>query len=910
MRLSFQLIDCDYILVDNKPIVRLFGKTKDGKSVCGFYKNFLPYFYVLPKPGEEESVIKFAKEKFNKNLVNIERVKKLLSIGYSEEKKELLKFTLNDPSQTPLVRDTLKQLASVQEIFEADILFKYRFMADYNISGMKWLDVSGSAANTTIVKTNRTITIDSIENSPTNENVEFKYMSIDIEVVSSDEGIADPSKDSIAMISISFHPSYENHNSLVLVAKSVKKTNGDVMVFQNEKSMLNEFLKIIDKFDPDVILGYNVNNFDIPFIVERLKANKTSKTLGRCNSKQIVSKKFGIKFRNSVTGRVIVDVYDLIKESVGKGLLRLKRYGLGDVSRELLKEEKVGITHSEIGKYWNGNAEQMEKLIEYARKDSDLALKLLMQQSMLDKFIELSKVSGLLLQDALDGGEATRIENLLLREFDKLGYVIPLRPSDKMIYKYSDEREAMGLKGALVLDPAIGLHTDAVVYLDFKSMYPSIYSAYNICPTTLLPPDSKIESIPTPYGTKFASPKIRRGIIPEIVKTLIDERDKVKKQMHDAKDENKKRALDARQFALKIMANAFYGYTGYVRARFYVLDIANAITSCGRDLIQKTKKIIEEKTDYKVVYGDTDSVMVKLKTKDLDEAFKNGYEVEKIINKELEGTVQIKIESVFKTLLVLNKKRYAGLSYEKINGEWKEKIVMKGIETVRRDWCDLVSESLYRTLEIVLKEQKPKDALNYIKTILIKLEKNEIPIEKLVITKSVSKPLHTYKGIQPHVELVKKLKKRSPSEAPGMGDRIGYVIVKGLQLMSDRAEDPDYVKQHNLKIDSKYYIESQILPPLERVFEAIGIGKAELIGAGKQLILLDAFRNKNVEPKQTVLDSIDGFICDRCNKNFRRVPLLGKCIACGGEILFHSNGTKSRYLMHGHNTSITADHKL
>ena len=209
----------------------------------------------------------------------------------------------------------------------------------------------------------------------------------------------------------------------------------------------------------------------------------------------------------------------------------------------------------------------------------------------------------------------------------------------------------------------------------------------------------------------------------------------------------------------------------------------------------------------------------------------------------------MKIENIFKTLLILSKKRYAGLAVEKTNGGSKEKIVMKGIETVRRDWCDLTSETLYSVLDILLKEGSPKKAVKYIKDIINALDKNQVPIDKLVITKSISKPLKDYKGVQPHVELSKKIRKRSPAEAPGIGDRIGFVIVHGSQLMSERAEDPSFVVENKLRIDSKYYLESQLLPPLERVFEAIGISRSDIVNAGKQMMLTEALRNNGV--KQT-----------------------------------------------------------
>lgn len=243
----------------------------------------------------------------------------------------------------------------------------------------------------------------------------------------------------------------------------------------------------------------------------------------------------------------------------------------------------------------------------------------------------------------------------------------------------------------------------------------------------------------------------------------------------------------------------------------------------------------------------------------------------------------------------MSKKRYAGLSYEKSDDVWKEKLTMKGIETVRRDWCDLTSETLQIILEIILREKNPKKALNYMRDVIRKLEKNEVPVEKLVVTKSITKSIGAYKGIQPHVELLKKMKKRDEASAPGIGDRIGFVILHGTQLLSERSEDPEYVKSHNLKIDSKYYIENQILPPLERVFEAIGVSRSEILHAGKQLGLMDAIKNGAKKPESQVLHEIDGFICDKCSKTYRLVPMIGKCSDCGGEISFYKGESKAKY---------------
>ncbi len=891
MEIIFQLLDCDYIQLNGSPVIRLFGKTKDGKTVCGFLKNYFPYFYVIPKGDLKENL-----KNFSQLIVKIEETEKFLPIGFQSKKTKLTKITVSDPSRVPEIRDWIKDRNLAEEIFEADILFKYRFMADFNIFGMRWYKISGHNINTTTVRAEKNIEVEKIEEVSDSDIAPLKYLSIDIEVAAG-ETLPDPKKDPIAMISLSFSPQFEGRESLVLVAKPIKMK--DAIGFRSEKEMLEEFVKIIEKFDPDVITGYNINNFDLPYIAERLRQCKINLAIGRCAYKPMATRKITQKFRNSITGRIIADVYEIIKEVTEKGqakIFKLKRYGLGDVAKEVLNESKLDLMRSEITKYWDGTEEQIQKLVEYCRKDSVLALRLLLEKSLLDKFIEIARITGLLLQDALESGETARIENILIREFNKQDYVLPLKPTSKEILLRKEEREAKGLKGALVLEPEIGLHKN-IVYLDFKAMYPSIFIAFNICPTTLLigNGNENLEFITTPSGAKFVSKNVREGIIPKIVRHLINERDRIKKAMSIAANEYERKILDAKQDALKIVANSFYGQTGYVRSRLYVLDIANAITSCGRSLIQQTKKIVESDPRFKVIYGDTDSIMVKTPSDDLDKIFEFGKEIEEKVNSALKGIVQMKIDSIFKTLLILSKKRYAGLKVEKLNGQYQEKVIMRGIETVRRDWCDLSSETLMNVIEIILKEGNSKKAFDYVRNVLQDLEKGNIPLEKLVITKSISKSLKEYKGVQPHIELWKKLRKRSPATAPGIGDRIAFVIIKGPQLMSERAEDPEYVKAHGLKIDSQYYIESQVLPPLERVFEALKISKSELLGIGKQVVLTDIVKNmkqKEMEKREITVDFVDKFACSRCSQTYRRIPLSGSC-ECGGEIIFFSNGPKS-----------------
>jgi DNA polymerase I len=901
MKINFQVLDIDYIFNENKPIVRLFGRTEDNKTITVFYEKFLPYFYISPKEGHTEDIKNILKQKFKEFVLKIEEDEKYLPIGYHKTPVKLLKITLNDPSKTPLIRDSLKNEQNIKEIFEADILFKYRFAIDNNIFGMRWYSAYGDWVNTTIVKTERKIKAEKLEEISKEENMKFKHLSLDIEIISSEGGLPDAEKDPIILISLNFYPEYNGKKTLILAAKKINSLGSDVLSFSNEKEMLDKFLKIIDDYDPDIILGYNINNFDLPYIETRLRKNNLPRTIGRCKQKPINSRKFANRSRSNVTGRIIADVHDLIKEATIKfGLFKgLKRYGLGDVSRLILGEDKIDIVHSEMKSHWDDNGSHLKKLLDYSRKDAELPMKILLKERMLDKFFELSKVSGVLLQDAIDGGESMRIENLLLRELNKKDFVMPCKPAPEEISRRNLKRRTEGLKGAFVLSPDVGFHDKCVVYLDFLSMYPSIIRSFNICPTTLiLTDDTEKEYLETPNGSKFVQPKIREGIVPQIVKYLLETRSKIKKEMEKEKDPERKRYLYAKQYAFKTVANAFYGHLGYIRAKLYVVDTANAITGTGRDIIQKTKEIVETKSSYKVIYADTDSVMVGLKTEDVKEAFKIGKDLVNLINEGIHHILDMKIESVFKTLLILSKKRYACWNFESTD-DFQGSIVTKGIETVRRDWCDLVSETLQEVISTILKEQDIKKAIKTVRNKVEKIKTGEMNLEKLIITKGVSKTLKSYKGIQPHVELVKKMRERDPASAPGVGDRVSFIIIKGSEMMSKRTEDPTYAEKHNLKPDPKYYIESQLLPPLERVFEALGVNRSDLIGEGKQMGLFDSVKLNNKEEELFVdcLAEIDGFICTKCDKSFKSVPLTGKCNFCNGEIVFFKGDKRSRAYM-------------
>jgi len=873
--MELQILDCDYVMVNNKPIIRIFCKNNQGEPICVFYDKFMPYFYLYGDESKYKEIINEVKNKFSN--LKFEIVEKSLPIGYQPPVK-ILKIIGTEPGLTPEIKEFVKRFGTP---YEADILFRYRFMSDFDLRGMSWVEVEGKPTKTSTVKC-KSIMADSIKPIEVLKNAPLKFMALDIECLPEEPRVPIPEKDKMIAVSLAFNPLYKGKDHLVLLAKHTK-SNGNILACSDEKEMLEKLKEVIEDFDPDIIAGYNINNFDFPFLLKRMEILKVQRDLGR-SEKSTITRKLQQTYMPNISGRIIVDIFEIIKRDPW---VKFKRYDLDTVARELLgqgKIELVGNYLERIKEIWNSN--NIQELVDYAKRDSELVLRLLLDRRLLDKFFEIAKVCGLLLQDCL-GGQSQRHEFRLLKEFYKRNFIMPCKPDD-----VGDRIKEHNLKGAFVLEPEVGLH-EWIVCLDFTSMYPSLVRAFNICTTSYLANGGNVDHIVTPYGTKFVKSNIFKGVLPSLVDEILSARVAVKKQMESETDSENKRILKAKNLALKDLSNSLYGYTGYVRSRLYVMDIANTITALGRDTISKTKELIENNFPVKVIYADTDSVFIKIKPQvnSLEEAEDLGRKISKLVTSNLPG-LELKFEKIFKSFLIETKKRYAGWAFEKERDKWVERIEMKGIETVRRDWCLLVSQTMFDVLNIILKEKDIKKASKHVREVIDDLARGRIPLEKLVVVKGITKSLDSYDGIQPHVELAKKLAQRDKTKTL-VGERLEYVILKGNQLLSKRAEDPDFVKEKHLEIDSDYYVHNQLLPPLERIFEACGVSSSELLEGVKQKNLLDILNGRKpaLSPEETVLKTFESVVCKSCGWEFRRPSLSGNCPKCSGQLYFSSYGS-------------------
>ncbi len=335
----------------------------------------------------------------------------------------------------------------------------------------------------------------------------------------------------------------------------------------------------------------------------------------------------------------------------------------------------------------------------------------------------------------------------------------------------------------------------------------------------------------SPTGHVFVKSTTRKGILPQILDELLAARKRAKKDMAAATDPMEKAVQNGRQLALKISANSVYGFTGANVGQLPCLPIAATVTAYGRNLLLSTRTFVESKYtkangydhDAEVVYGDTDSVMVKFGYATVEESMPLARIAAEEVSAIFPRPIQLEFEKVYFPYLLMNKKRYAGLLWT--NPDKYDKLDAKGLETVRRDNCLLVRRVIDTCLRKILIDRNVQAAIDYTKGTIADLLQNKLDISMLVITKSLGKSADDsdYSAKQAHVELAMRMKKRDPGSAPSVGDRVPYVIIQAAKGAPayEKSEDPVYVLDNNLPIDTEYYLTNQLSGPLTRIFEAI-----------------------------------------------------------------------------------------
>uniref|UniRef100_A0A8C9TW54 DNA polymerase n=1 Tax=Scleropages formosus TaxID=113540 RepID=A0A8C9TW54_SCLFO len=619
---------------------------------------------------------------------------------------------------------------------------------------------------------------------------------------------------------------------------AVRRKNGAVEIAATERTLLGFFLAKMHKIDPDVIVGHDIYGFDLEVLLQRISVCKVPhwSKMGRLRRSNMpkLGGRGAFAERNATAGRVVCDV-----EISAKELIRCRSYHLSELVAQVLKAERVSVPQESLRNLYSDSAHLLH-LLELTWMDAKFVLHIMCELNVLPLALQITNIAGNILSRTLMGGRAERNEYLLLHAFHEKDFIVP----DKALFKRplqdpEDEdmetgkgksrkaRRKAAYTGGLVLDPAVGFYDKFVLLLDFNSLYPSIIQEFNICFTTVT--RSSAEADDPDEIPELPEPDLEMGILPREIRKLVERRRQVKQLMKQP-DLNPDLYLqyDIRQKALKLTANSMYGCLGFSYSRFYAKPLAALVTHKGREILMHTKDMVQ-KMNLEVIYGDTDSIMINTNSTDLEEVYRLGNKVKSEVNK-LYKLLEIDIDGVFKSLLLLKKKKYAALVVEPTaDGRYSTKQELKGLDIVRRDWCDLAKACGNYVIGQILSDQNRDAIVENIQKHLLevgeKVLNGSVPLAQFEIHKALTKDPQDYpdKKSLAHVHVALWINSQGGRKVKA-GDTVSYVICQdGSNLSpSQRAYAPEQLqKQEGLSLDTQYYLSQQVHPVVCRICEPI-----------------------------------------------------------------------------------------
>jgi len=741
--LTFQSIEAEEgTLAGGVPAVKLFGVTEHGNSVLLHVRDFKHYLYVAaPMNFTNEDCPKFRtylESQLGMNQMAIHSVSLTMResiYGFQgNTQNPYIKVSVTDPKHINKVRTTIeKGDANMNGMWKSadgtimtfdNLQYLLRFMVDCSIAGMCWVEAPANTYSLVRDKqSNCQIEAeisyrDLIAHKPIGEwskMAPLRTLSFDIECAGRKGIFPEASQDSVIQIA-NVVTKYGDKKPFVRNVFCLDDTSPivatQIISFDREEDMLKSWSDFLEKVDPDIITGYNICNFDFPYLLERAKhlTVKDFEYWSRTRVKSVAkesnfsSKQMGNRDTKATNtnGRLQLDLLQLVQRDH-----QLRSYTLNSVCSHFLGEQKEDVHHSMITELFEGTPESRRRLALYCLKDAYLPQRLMEKLSCLENYTEMARVTGVPFNFLLSRGQQVKFLSQLFRKALEQKLVIPNLRADSSEEQY---------EGATVIEPTRGYYDVPIATLDFASLYPSIMQAHNLCYTTLIKKrdiekwdlQKDDDYIVTPNGDMFVTTKKRKGLLAQILEELLSARKQAKRELAVETDPFKKAVLNGRQLALKISANSVYGLTGATNGKLPCLEIASSTTAFGRQMIERTKIEVEQRYtiangyshDAQVIYGDTDSVMVKFGTKDLAESMKLGEDAAQFVSGKFVKPIRLEFEKVYFPYLLINKKRYAGLYWTK--PEKYDKMDTKGIETVRRDNCLLVQTVIEKILRMIL----------------------------------------------------------------------------------------------------------------------------------------------------------------------------------------------------------------
>ncbi|MFB6164056.1 MAG: DNA-directed DNA polymerase [Haloarculaceae archaeon] len=718
------------------PVIHVFGRTPDEQELVHVeVYEFKPYFYA-PTDSLTEADL-------NRDVIT----------GWAEEDDDGDPYeSIRGERLTKIFGRTPRDVGQIREEFdhyEADILFPNRLLIDKDVT-------SGIRVPTRREDEGGPIRVPHQEVRAVDADAEPRVNTFDIEV---DDRHGFPEEGEEPIICLTSHDSYDDEYVVWLydAGKGVEPPaalagydpietdfDADVRVFEEEEAMLDAFVAYLEETDPDILTGWNFDDFDAPYFLDRLEElqgphHDYDLSIGRLSRVDEV-------WRNNwqgpnVKGRVVFDLLYAYQRTKFTELDSYRLDAVGETELGVGKERYPG----DIGDLWEDDP---ERLLEYNLRDVELCVELNAQQDIIPFWQEVASFVGCKLEDATTPGDA--VDMYVLHKLHG-NFALPSK----------GQHDAEDYEGGAVFDPITGVRENVTV-LDLKSLYPMCMVTINASPETKVDPDAYDgETFRAPNGQHFRTEP--DGVIREMVDELLTEREVKKSKRNDFDpDTAEYERFDRQQSAVKVIMNSLYGVLGWDRFRLYDKEMGAAVTATGREVISFTETVTN-RMDKSVVYGDTDSVMIELGGDvTTDEAIDQSFELEASINESYDEFAreelnaddhrfQIEFEKLYRRFFQAGKKkRYAGHIVWK-EGKDVDDVDITGFEYQRSDIAPITKEVQKEVIDRIVHGEDIEDVKTYVHEVIEDFQEGQVSLDEIAIPGGIGKRLDNYDTDTAHV---------------------------------------------------------------------------------------------------------------------------------------------------------------
>lgn len=610
---------------------------------------------------------------------------------------------------------------------------------------------------------------------------------------------------------------------------------------ESEKALLGKVMEIFSQYG--VISGWHSSKFDKPYIEQRCKFMGVNCSI--------------FDFINHIDYKELYTKYD--KKS-------LKSYSLNSVSNVELGESKLDQAKGN-GAVYRSWQETRDHLLAYNLEDANLIYKMNKKLMFIEVSMKRANNAGCHVQATMHNSMSG--DYLLMREYAKEGIIMPSQPTKAQLEKRYEQGH-IGGGFTTCLKP--GFHEEAHVW-DFKSEYPSVIQSFNISPETFVETLHREEDAlaldrekycvtPADFEGVYHPHRVYRrdkeGVIPKVVRYLVETRDKIKYTMKELKEKDpaKFRQQYLEQYALKTDANSIYGILAFPKSRYYSWELGDSVTTSARATLKQCNKWLKE-FGCDVLGGDTDSTFVATNAKTVEEV--DAMFVEKLeewTNKWncLKNKLVFEYEKTWAPFFFVMKKNYAALE----NG----KMIIKGMAAIKSDANYVAAKMQHDFIEDILyKRYNENEWRLKIEELYNKVFNQQLTSKELIMVKALTKMPKDYEGdvmdsktgkpkvkadgtiqrkaIPAHVKLAERMIAKGKDLMPG--SKIKYIVVKDkpiLALSPEEFESKTGIyktksKKHGYidyeftgDYDAKYYW-VRILKPLIKVLSVYHHGLPE-----------------------------------------------------------------------------------